>query len=73
MAGNPYYTPSYNPYPRSVLVGTGILFIIVPIATVTVRFYARLTTAARLGADDWTTLPAVTLCVALAIVQIVGV
>jgi hypothetical protein len=69
---NPYYYPSYNPYPSSVLVGTGILFIIVPVFAVSLRFYARLTTTARLGIDDWITLPAVVLCVALAIVQIIG-
>ncbi|KAI0396808.1 hypothetical protein F5Y17DRAFT_59876 [Xylariaceae sp. FL0594] len=69
---NPYYTPSYNPYPQSVLVGTGVLFIIVPIVAVSLRFYARLTTAARLGPDDWITLPAATLIVALAIVQIIA-
>ncbi|KAI0424430.1 hypothetical protein F5Y09DRAFT_324447 [Xylaria sp. FL1042] len=70
--GNPYYTPSYNPYPSSVLVGTAILFIIVPVAAVSLRFYARLTTAARLGIDDWLVIPAVTLCVAIAIVQIIA-
>ncbi|KAI0115640.1 hypothetical protein GGR51DRAFT_414774 [Nemania sp. FL0031] len=70
--GNPYYTPSYNPYPQSVLIGTGVLFIIVPVAAVTLRFYARLSTAARLGIDDWLALPAVVLCVAIAIVQIIA-
>lgn len=69
---NPYYTPSYNPYPSSVLIGTGILFIIVPVAAVSLRFYARLTTAARLGIDDWLALPAVILCTAIAIVQIIA-
>ncbi|KAI1360888.1 hypothetical protein F5Y08DRAFT_331240 [Xylaria arbuscula] len=69
---NPYYTPSYNPYPSSVLIGTAILFIIIPVAAVTVRFYARLTTAARLGIDDWLVIPAVVLCVAIAIVQLIA-
>ena len=69
---NPYYTPSYNPYTSPVLIGTGILFIIIPVAAVTVRFYARLSTAARLGIDDWLVIPAVVLCVAIAIVQIIG-
>ncbi len=69
---NPYYQPNYNPYPSSVLIGTGILFIIVPVAAVSLRFYARLTTTARLGIDDWLALPAVLLCVAIAIVQIIG-
>jgi hypothetical protein len=55
-----------------VLIGTGILFIIVPIAAVGLRFYARLTCAARLGIDDWITIPAVVICVALAITQIIG-
>lgn len=69
---NPYYEPSYNPYPSSVLIGTGILFIIVPVAAVSLRFYARLSTAARLGIDDWLAIPAVVMCVAIAIVQIIG-
>ncbi|KAK5636778.1 hypothetical protein RRF57_012490 [Xylaria bambusicola] len=69
---NPYYTPSYNPYPSSVLIGTGILFIIIPVAAVTLRFYARLSTAARLGIDDWLVIPAVILCVAIAIVQLIA-
>ncbi|KAI3335734.1 hypothetical protein F4824DRAFT_142947 [Ustulina deusta] len=69
---NPYYQPNYNPYPSSVLIGTGILFIIVPVAAVSLRFYARLTTTARLGIDDWLALPAVLLCVAIAIVQIIA-
>ncbi|KAI0452421.1 hypothetical protein F5B21DRAFT_516062 [Xylaria acuta] len=63
---NPYYTPSYDPYPSSVLIGTGILFIIVPIAAVSLRFYAQLSGIARLGIDDWLALPAV------AIVQIIA-
>ncbi|KAI0805732.1 hypothetical protein GGR55DRAFT_680932 [Xylaria sp. FL0064] len=70
--GNPYYTPSYNPYPSPVLIGTAILFIIVSLGAVSLRFYARLSTAARLGIDDWLVLPAVTLCVAIAIVQIIA-
>ncbi|KAI1183032.1 hypothetical protein F5B17DRAFT_443766 [Nemania serpens] len=70
--GNPYYEPSYNPYPASVLVGTGILFIILPVAAVSLRFYARLSTTARLGIDDWLSLPAVLLCVSIAIVQIIA-
>lgn len=70
--GNPYYEPSYNPYPSSVLIGTGILFIILPVAAVSLRFYARLSTTARLGIDDWISLPAVLLCVSIAIVQIIG-
>ncbi|KAI0968684.1 hypothetical protein F4678DRAFT_195822 [Xylaria arbuscula] len=69
---NPYYTPSYNPYPSSVLVGTAILFIIVPVSAVLLRFYARLSTTARLGIDDWLVIPAVSLCVAIAIVQIIA-
>ncbi|KAI2634012.1 hypothetical protein GGS21DRAFT_543912 [Xylaria nigripes] len=70
--GNPYYTPSYNPYPPSVMVGTAILFIVLPIVAVSVRFYARLRTTARLGVDDWLAIPAVALCVALAVVQIIA-
>lgn len=70
--GNPYYEPSYNPYPASVLIGTGILFIILPVAAVSLRFYARLSTTARLGIDDWLSIPAVLLCVSIAIVQIIG-
>ncbi|KAJ2971883.1 hypothetical protein NUW58_g9298 [Xylaria curta] len=69
---NPYYEPSYNPYPASVLIGTAIFFIIITVGAVSLRFYARLTTAARLGIDDWLAVPAVVLCVGTAIVQIIA-
>ncbi|TGJ80428.1 hypothetical protein E0Z10_g8335 [Xylaria hypoxylon] len=69
---NPYYQPSYNPYPSSVLIGSGILFIIVPVAAVSLHFYALLSTVAGLGIDDWLTLPAVVLCVWIAIIQIIA-
>ncbi|KAI1819660.1 hypothetical protein F4861DRAFT_543712 [Xylaria intraflava] len=69
---NPYYSPSYNPYPQSVLIGTAILFIIVTIVAVSLRFYARGLTTARLGIDDWLTIPSALLCVTIAIVQIIA-
>ncbi|KAI2473543.1 hypothetical protein F4781DRAFT_137368 [Annulohypoxylon bovei var. microspora] len=53
---SPYLDPNYNPYPSSVLIGTAILFMIIPIAAVSLRFYARLMSAAKLGVDDWFTL-----------------
>lgn len=70
--GNPYYDPSYNPYPPPVLIGTGILFIIVPVAAALLRFYVRMHTAARLGIDDWLAIPAVVICVGVATAQIIG-
>ncbi|RYP70638.1 hypothetical protein DL771_005351 [Monosporascus sp. 5C6A] len=38
---NPYLDPSYNPYPPSVLIGTAIFFLILPIISVGLRFYSR--------------------------------
>ncbi|KAI0445144.1 hypothetical protein F4803DRAFT_548554 [Xylaria telfairii] len=70
--GNPYYTPGYNPYPPPVLIGTGILFIIVPVAAALLRFYIRMKTAIRLGIDDWFTIPAVVICVGVATAQIIA-
>ncbi|KAH8161276.1 hypothetical protein CIB48_g6979 [Xylaria polymorpha] len=70
--GNPYYDPSYNPYPPPVLIGTGILFIIVPVAAALLRFYVRMHTAARLGIDDWLAIPAVVICVGVATAQIIA-
>ncbi|KAI0403713.1 hypothetical protein F4802DRAFT_616357 [Xylaria palmicola] len=43
-----------------------------PISAIIVRFYTRLSTTARLGIDDWLAIPAVVLCVALAIVQLIA-
>ncbi|KAI1764515.1 hypothetical protein GGR53DRAFT_530338 [Hypoxylon sp. FL1150] len=38
---NPYFDRNYNPYSLNVMVGTGVAFIIVPILSVALRFYAR--------------------------------
>ncbi|KAI0866586.1 hypothetical protein F4860DRAFT_508980 [Xylaria cubensis] len=70
---NPYYNPDYNPYNQSMLIGTGVFFIILPIFTIVLRFYSRLSGNVALGIDDWIAVPAGILCVALAIVQIIAV
>ncbi|KUI59730.1 hypothetical protein VP1G_06966 [Cytospora mali] len=69
---NPYFNPEYNPYPRSVLIGTSVLFIILPIAAVGLRFYSRSIINARLGIDDWITIPSMLICIGLAVNQIVA-
>ncbi|KAI0017877.1 hypothetical protein F4780DRAFT_795560 [Xylariomycetidae sp. FL0641] len=71
--GNPYYDPSYNPYPPPVLIGTAVLFMILPVVAVALRFYARLVSEAKLGIDDWITIPSMILCIALSILQILSV
>lgn len=69
---NPYLHPDYQPYPRPVLIGTSILFIIIPIVAVALRFYSRSLVAARLEIDDWITIPAAVICIGLAINQLIG-
>lgn len=69
---NPYLHPDYQPYPRPVLIGTSVLFIIVPIVAVALRFYSRALVAARLEIDDWITIPAAVICIGLAINQLIG-
>ncbi|KUI65602.1 hypothetical protein VM1G_00214 [Cytospora mali] len=70
--GNPYYDPNYNPYPPSVLIGTAILFIIVPIISVGLRFTSRLMASIYLGIDDWITIPSMLICIGLAVTQIIA-
>ncbi|KAI0889807.1 uncharacterized protein GGS22DRAFT_183150 [Annulohypoxylon maeteangense] len=50
---SPYHDPNYNPYPQHSLIGTAVLFMIIVIAAISLRFYSRLATPARLGVDDW--------------------
>ncbi|KAF3766659.1 hypothetical protein M406DRAFT_355317 [Cryphonectria parasitica EP155] len=69
---NPYFHPDYQPYPRSVLIGTSILFIITPIVSVGLRFYSRSLVAAHLSIDDWITIPSAIICVGLAINQLIA-
>ncbi|KAI0122730.1 hypothetical protein F4814DRAFT_458320 [Daldinia grandis] len=69
---NPYFDPDYNPYSRPVLIGTGILFIFIPILSVGFRFYARSVSLAKLGIDDWITIPSMVICIALSITQIIA-
>lgn len=69
---NPYFYPDYQPYPQSVLIGTSVLFVIIPIVAVGLRFYARSLVAARLGIDDWITIPSMVICVGLAVNQLIG-
>ena len=45
-------------YGTSVLVATGIVFIILPVVAVGLRFYARSLVRAKLGGDDWVMIPA---------------
>ena len=70
--GNPYFDPGYQPYTQSVLVGTSVLFIILPIVAVALRFYSRALVQAQLGIDDWITIPSMIICIGLAINQIIG-
>ncbi|KAI5859277.1 hypothetical protein GGS23DRAFT_586416 [Durotheca rogersii] len=69
---NPYLDPNYNPYPRSVLVGTAVFFIILPIISVGVRFYARSVSWAKVGIDDLITIPSMLICIGLSITQIIA-
>ncbi|MCJ1263249.1 hypothetical protein MMC22_003119 [Lobaria immixta] len=59
-------------YGKNVLVGTGVVFSILPIIAVGLRFYARTHTRANLGADDWVMIPALVTLVALGVVQIIA-
>ncbi|KAI0592816.1 hypothetical protein F4775DRAFT_599290 [Biscogniauxia sp. FL1348] len=63
---------SYNRYPPSVLIGTAVLFIVTSIGSVGLRFYSRSISRAKLGIDDWITLPVMVICVALSVTQIVA-
>lgn len=45
-------------YDKSVLIGTGVTFLILPMIAVALRFYARSLSRAKLGADDWIMIPA---------------
>ncbi|KAI1503409.1 hypothetical protein F5X99DRAFT_375153 [Biscogniauxia marginata] len=69
---NPYYDPTYNPYSQSVLIGTGILFLLLPIFSVGLRFYARFKSWAQLGIDDWIAVASMFICIALSITQIIA-
>ena len=69
---NPYFDPSYQPYTKSVLIGTSVLFIVLPVAAVALRFYSRELVQARLGMDDWITIPSMVICIGLAVNQIIG-
>ncbi|PSR80432.1 hypothetical protein BD289DRAFT_455302 [Coniella lustricola] len=69
---NPYFDPNYQPYSRPVLVGISILFIITPIVAVGLRFYSRSLVGGRLAVDDWITLPAMIICIGLAVNQLVA-
>lgn len=69
---NPYFDPAYNPYPPSVLIGTGIFFIILSLTSVGLRFYSRFLSSAHLGIDDWMTLPSLFICIIMSITQIIG-
>jgi hypothetical protein len=69
---NPYFDPKYQPYPPSVLIGTAILFLVLSIIAVALRFYARLKSVGRLALDDWITVPSMIICVALCITQIIS-
>lgn len=68
----PYLDPQYNPYPKAVLIGTAILFIITSIVTVSLRFYSRRMIKAPLGPDDWITIPSMVICIGLSVNQIIG-
>ncbi|KAI0201215.1 hypothetical protein F4808DRAFT_130596 [Astrocystis sublimbata] len=67
---NPYYDPTYQPYTPSVLIGSAVFFTILTIVSVALRFYARLSTAARFGVDDWLIIPAALICIGTAAGQI---
>ena len=40
-------------YPKSVLVGNGVAFTILPMIVVVLRFYARHISRVAAGIDDW--------------------
>ncbi|POS70126.1 integral membrane protein [Diaporthe helianthi] len=69
---NPYFNPQYQPYPQSVLIGTSVLFVIVPIVAVALRFYSRSIIGAPLAIDDWITIPAAAICVGLSVNQLIA-
>ncbi|KAI1392945.1 uncharacterized protein F4822DRAFT_441687 [Hypoxylon trugodes] len=69
---NPYFDPNYNPYPPHVLLGTGVLFIIIPILSVGLRFYTRWASGTKVGVDDWITIPSMIICILLSITQIIA-
>ncbi|KAI1342935.1 hypothetical protein F5Y15DRAFT_428899 [Xylariaceae sp. FL0016] len=69
---NPYFDPDYQPYTPSVLVGTALVFIILSISAVGLRFYARSRSFAYYGVDDWTCLPALAICLGLCVNQIIS-
>ncbi|KAG9252367.1 uncharacterized protein F5Z01DRAFT_224685 [Emericellopsis atlantica] len=70
--GNPYFDPEYQPYTPSVLIGTSVLFMILPIAAVALRFYSRSLVQANLAIDDWITIPSAIICIGLAVNQIIA-
>ena len=70
--GNPYFNPEYQPYTPSVLIGTSVLFMILPVVAVGLRFYSRTLVQANLAIDDWITIPSAIICIGLAINQIIG-
>ena len=45
-------------YPKSVLVGNGIAFTLLPIVVVLLRFYARRISHVAPGIDDWSIVTA---------------
>lgn len=69
---NPYFNPDYQPYPRSVVIATSILFVIIPIVAVSLRFYSRSPAGAPLAIDDWITIPSAIICIGLAANQLIG-
>ncbi|KAI0468055.1 hypothetical protein F4859DRAFT_492504 [Xylaria cf. heliscus] len=69
---NPYFDPNYQPYTPSVLIGTAIFFIIISVAVVALRFYARYIALGKLGPDDWVVIPSLLICIGLSATQIVA-
>ncbi|KAI0477625.1 hypothetical protein GGR56DRAFT_673986 [Xylariaceae sp. FL0804] len=70
--GGMHFDPNHNAYNPQVLVGGAIFFIFVSIFVVGLRFYARLVSWAKFGADDWMTIPTMFICIAVAITQIIA-
>ncbi|KAL1988300.1 hypothetical protein VTN96DRAFT_275 [Rasamsonia emersonii] len=59
-------------YGKPVLVSTGIIFSILPTIVVALRFFARRVGGTNLGPDDWIMIPALLICIAMGVIQIIA-
>ena len=63
---------AFTAYNKNSLVATGIIFMILPVLFVGLRFYARSISSIKLGIDDWMMIPAIIITIANGVVQILG-